>query len=339
MLAAAEAWGPEGTVADFVTLNTVEALWYVGEWPEAIGRLTATLEVDRPDLLRASLHARLGHLRLVTGDIDAADTAIAESRRRLSQGGADPLVVILQAIVDAELCIASGRPAEALTLAAPAFQQHLGRVWPTLLCELLCVAARAARQLPASEEAATAWLRPAVELMRGIRLRWWPPVILAELDRDSVPSWELALQALNTAETPVLVAMRTRVAAARALLIAGQRDRARSLLNDAGSMAARLRARPVLDDISALEVRFELAGAERSMPQQPRELAALTPREREILRLVAAGHTNRRIAAELVISVKTASVHVSHILAKLGVTTRGEAAAVAWKHGLTLGES
>ena len=60
----------------------------------------------------------------------------------------------------------------------------------------------------------------------------------------------------------------------------------------------------------------------------------LTAREYEVLRLVAAGHSNREIASELFISAKTASVHVSNILAKLGVTSRGEAAATAHRLGL-----
>ncbi|WSJ64233.1 LuxR C-terminal-related transcriptional regulator [Streptomyces sp. NBC_01310] len=55
----------------------------------------------------------------------------------------------------------------------------------------------------------------------------------------------------------------------------------------------------------------------------------MTSRERDVLRLVAAGSTNRKIAEELFISPKTASVHVSNILAKLGVAGRGEAAALA----------
>ncbi|MCY0931816.1 response regulator transcription factor [Streptomyces sp. H27-H1] len=61
----------------------------------------------------------------------------------------------------------------------------------------------------------------------------------------------------------------------------------------------------------------------------PVEALGLTSRERDVLRLVAAGHTNRQIAEELFISPKTASVHVSNILAKLGVAGRGEAAALA----------
>ncbi|HEX8133771.1 MAG TPA: helix-turn-helix transcriptional regulator, partial [Actinomycetes bacterium] len=63
------------------------------------------------------------------------------------------------------------------------------------------------------------------------------------------------------------------------------------------------------------------------------ELLGLTPREAEVLGLVARGYTNRQIAAALVISVKTASVHVSHILDKLDARNRVEAAAIA--HRLT----
>ena len=55
----------------------------------------------------------------------------------------------------------------------------------------------------------------------------------------------------------------------------------------------------------------------------------LTQREREVLTLVAGGRSNHQIAQELAMSAKTASVHVSRIIAKLGVTTRSEAAAVA----------
>ncbi|MET7801297.1 response regulator transcription factor, partial [Streptomyces decoyicus] len=59
------------------------------------------------------------------------------------------------------------------------------------------------------------------------------------------------------------------------------------------------------------------------------ESLGLTPRERDVLRLVADGRSNRQIADALFISPKTASVHVSNILAKLGVSGRGEAGAVA----------
>jgi DNA-binding NarL/FixJ family response regulator len=64
------------------------------------------------------------------------------------------------------------------------------------------------------------------------------------------------------------------------------------------------------------------------------ERFGLTPRERDVLLRVAEGRTNRQIAAELYISDKTASVHVSRILSKLGVANRAEAAAVAHRLGL-----
>jgi DNA-binding NarL/FixJ family response regulator len=60
----------------------------------------------------------------------------------------------------------------------------------------------------------------------------------------------------------------------------------------------------------------------------------LTPRERQVLVLVARGCTNREIGAELFMAEKTASVHVSRILGKLDVRSRTEAAAVAHRLGL-----
>jgi DNA-binding NarL/FixJ family response regulator len=60
----------------------------------------------------------------------------------------------------------------------------------------------------------------------------------------------------------------------------------------------------------------------------------LTPREAEVLALIAVGRTNRQIGDELFVSDKTASVHVSNILRKLGVKTRVDAAAVAQRLGI-----
>ena len=60
----------------------------------------------------------------------------------------------------------------------------------------------------------------------------------------------------------------------------------------------------------------------------------LTARELEVLGLLGRGRTNRQLGAELFISEKTARVHVSHILAKLGASTRTEAVDIAHRHGL-----
>ena len=75
---------------------------------------------------------------------------------------------------------------------------------------------------------------------------------------------------------------------------------------------------------------------ERGPRRRPasRQGESLTAREAEILALVALGRSNRQIGTQLFISAKTASVHVSNIIAKLGVTGRGEAVAVARDRGL-----
>jgi DNA-binding NarL/FixJ family response regulator len=73
---------------------------------------------------------------------------------------------------------------------------------------------------------------------------------------------------------------------------------------------------------------------DRPTPAAPPDPFGLTEREREVLALVAEGYTNRRIASELFISDSTAGVHVSHILAKLEVESRTEAAAIAVRLGL-----
>ena len=82
----------------------------------------------------------------------------------------------------------------------------------------------------------------------------------------------------------------------------------------------------------AQRARLDLAPPEAAFSkgkQSLEEILGLTPREAEVLTLVARGYTNREIAAALVISVKTASVHVSHILRKLRAPNRLAAATIA----------
>ncbi|WP_308207873.1 response regulator transcription factor [Actinomadura madurae] len=83
-----------------------------------------------------------------------------------------------------------------------------------------------------------------------------------------------------------------------------------------------------------LGARARLTAGRPARPEPSGPLAALTGREREVLKLVAEGHNNREIAATLFISPKTASVHVSNILAKLNATSRTQAAAIAHREGI-----
>ena len=93
--------------------------------------------------------------------------------------------------------------------------------------------------------------------------------------------------------------------------------------------------KPLLRELELLAQRARLDLAPPAAQHRPsasracEEILGLTPREAEVLTLVARGYTNREIAATLVISVKTASVHVSHILRKLDAPNRREAAAIA----------
>ncbi|MFD0732013.1 ATP-binding protein [Planotetraspora mira] len=114
----------------------------------------------------------------------------------------------------------------------------------------------------------------------------------------------------------------------------GDRDGACERLREAHPLAVSLRATPLVTQIEALARRVGNPLGESVRQAARDEQILLTPREVEVLRLVAAGRSNREIAAELFISAKTASVHVSNILPKLGVSSRGEAAAAA--HRLSL---
>lgn len=115
---------------------------------------------------------------------------------------------------------------------------------------------------------------------------------------------------------------------AEALATAGRPEESTEVAGAARDLATRLGARPVLDRLAAL------AAHEDSSGTSPSADALLTPRESEVLTLLERGRTNGQIAEELFISRKTASVHVSNILAKLGASTRGEAVSLARDAGL-----
>jgi DNA-binding CsgD family transcriptional regulator len=124
---------------------------------------------------------------------------------------------------------------------------------------------------------------------------------------------------------------RSRWRLAETLLSSGRREEASEQARAAYGVAVQLRAEPLRRALEALarRGRLDLGGGVRHEGG-----AGFTPRELEVLRLVAEGRSNQQIADTLFISRKTASVHVSNILSKLGVGTRVEAAAAAHRLGL-----
>jgi DNA-binding CsgD family transcriptional regulator len=124
--------------------------------------------------------------------------------------------------------------------------------------------------------------------------------------------------------------------AGAALAAAGQREAAIERLVDAHRCARRLGARPVAAQAAATLAQLG-EPLERHLGRRAaaeHEGAGLSRREVEVVRLVAAGRTNREIAAELVLSTRTVDMHVRNILAKLGCRSRTEAAGRATALGL-----
>jgi DNA-binding NarL/FixJ family response regulator len=117
------------------------------------------------------------------------------------------------------------------------------------------------------------------------------------------------------------------VGAARTLAAIGRSDEARRHAEAAAEDLARWRGWRV-DELRSLERRLGMGPA----PSGP---DTLTPREREVVALLAEGLTNSQLAERLYISPRTAAVHVSNILSKLAMSSRAEVAAWAVREGVT----
>ncbi len=179
--------------------------------------------------------------------------------------------------------------------------------------------ARRAHGVVATGDESRAWLaRLDADLLR-LRWRAGEAVPLADLEA----AWEGAVAAFERYGHVHEVA-RSQLRLAEVLGAAGEGGRAAELLEDVRTAAERLPSGPLREAAAAVNLR-------RQTPAPP---VTLTTREMEVLRLLARGRTNGQIAAQLFISVKTASVHVTHLLAKLGASSRGEAVALARDRGL-----
>lgn len=338
--------------------NLAETLYSLGRWDRAAEAGTKAERVGqsaKPRGFHATLRAQLA---LARGDLAAATSHLAAARGHFGNHNRAPqhelpLVRIAIGIAASEgrLLDARAELERALDAGFPPGTQRY--VWRMLLTA--AVAEADARDLSVAGPG-----RP--EILERIRATAKPlpthvPVwqayehwVSAELLRAEggarADTWTQVVTAFEALERPYELA-RVRHRLAEALLLSGEgdddRDRATELLRLAHAVASHLDARPLADSVTLLAQRARLPvnrPAEQSpAPAEPAESLGLTGRERDVLRLVSAGRTNRQIAEALFISPKTASVHVSNILAKLGVSGRGEAAAVAHRLELFPSES
>jgi DNA-binding CsgD family transcriptional regulator/tetratricopeptide (TPR) repeat protein len=344
-----------GSDATVLIANIIEALVASGEWDDA-DRLSAaavrSITANYPYMVlmtRADLELGRGDFASAKAHLDAALPSLREDR---GLGIYDVYLAEL-ALWERRWVDADAHVDAALTQARSPHSDQL-RVWFSAkglraLAELTALA-RARHDA----DAAIAWLARADRLITTARSAaatassitpnagGWLALAKAEHDRahslGAPDTWSGAANTWEHLERPVLAAY-CRWRESEALVAAdAPRTAAAVPLRYAHMVATRVGAEPLKREVELLaqRARLDLARLEPTPPDETSRWAdtlGLTPREVDVLGLVARGYTNPEIGKALFISVKTASVHVSNVLRKLDVSNRREAAAVA--HRLT----
>jgi DNA-binding CsgD family transcriptional regulator len=324
-------------VAAPIAGNLAESLASVGRWDEALETLEEVLSLELP--ARGRVHPLLvrGTLAVARGELKVAADILAEVRALPAGLWAEAQCALPLARLEIEHRLASGDLAGAVALAGalPPYDEETDPryPWVLLVTAMRACAEVAAAGLPAvdvarvrKDLASRAAMVPQVNPLHQA----YAATFAAEAGRaDSgadVALWDAAALAWGGLGQPYPEAYALLRAAGAGM--AGDREGAGVRLARAGELARRVGAGPLQQEIGQLarRARIQLPGAVSAGGGVP---FGLTAREMEVLRLVAAGRGNREIAAELFISPRTASVHVSNILSKLSVSSRGEAAATA----------
>jgi DNA-binding CsgD family transcriptional regulator len=347
------------------------ALYRLGEWSEARELLDRSAALSPTGALRIATEERAALLDVGQGRFDDAEARIAATRPMIERAVEAQLITPLtEAIVELALWqnrpeIARDAIAETLTRLPVAEPGYISRIGPVLGLATrteadIAIVARARGDEPLvrdSQVAAgsrVAAMRVLAEAARAERKHFagqadaWLAICEAEVRRLEGASDPSAWQAAGAAFEAIPMAYPRAYAlwrSAEASLAAGwKRDDAKRPLQEARGLADRLAAVPLLHEIDALasRARMDLAegaepgltpGAEPGVTPGPTRGSSmgLTKRELEVLRLIAAGRSNRQIAEHLFITEGTAGTHVSNILGKLGVRGRTEAAAIAYR--------
>jgi len=332
-VALARKHGQARTSGAFLTINLTEPLHALGRWDEVREMTEHALELSPPPLTRASLHYALGDIALARGDLVGAARAAAALEAVLAPTFSRTQELFPSVRLRIALRVAQGDLAGALDVVEhvvdelhPSVNVRYG--WP-----LMAAAAHACAEVPGERAARLlALLRDEAEKMPALgrpqlahRLVFEAEAARAEGDSGQA-RWDAVAAAWDDLGQPHPLAY----ALWRAAASAADRDDVTARLRRAAELADRLGARPLRERVeaSARRARVPLGGLAGG------HSLGLTPRELEVLGLVADGRSNREIAGELFISAKTVSVHVSNILAKLQVASRGEAAATAHRMGI-----
>ena len=320
--AACRRYGLSSYWGAFLAGNAAESMLTLGRLDEAEELVRTTLADTVSDL--AAVHLRLlsAELALRRGDLDACDAALADVRA-LGAAGHSAEMAGSVARVEAQLAIARGRWEEA----REAVRYGLDRLGDDARMVSGLVAAGVAAERDA--DSARGLLErleatdPRVPMAHAYAL-----TARAEAAPLDAGGWRAAAEAWESLPCPYDAGW-ARLREAEALLAAGAgRAAAEAPLRAAAAAARDLRASILLRETELLAARARIdLGEPAAEPAAGPPTAGLTPREIEVLAHVAAGRTNRQIADALYISPRTAGVHVSRILAKLGAATRGEAAA------------
>jgi DNA-binding CsgD family transcriptional regulator len=322
--------------------NFTYALYAIGDWDRCWSLLTAMLRLLPPGANAATTRALVAQLAADRGELALAREQIDQLGELMPPGSrGSPLVSrVPPAVSAAHLALNEGDPEHALQVLSPVLAASDLADQSAVAFEAVLVAARALSRLtaaaPDSEQLvaeAAGRLHPLGELGKA----WQAEVAcrLADLrGEDDQEAWAEVVDAWRAVDF-VYYRAGAQLEFARALIRSGDRDAAADELDDGLRAARALGAAPLVDEFRRLgrSARIRLEGEEASAAT-PAAVRRLTGRETEVLALIARGLTNQQIAAELFISPKTASVHVSRIITKLGLANRTEAAAYAHQHGL-----
>lgn len=353
----AREYGLARATGTLLAANVAEPLMSLGRWDEAGEVIEHALDLYPPPGTRAVLLLLTGQMALARGDLARAAQSATATRGALTWHGYRDQTHLPLARLETGLRLAQDRPGDALMIAEQALDHADVRrspryTWPLLVasaraCGTALTSAAAVRDdsLAGRAHRLVDRLRELAETMDVIgpvqqahRLTFaadsvWAGAAGGVPGAGALAQWDAIAKAWDRLQCPYPQA-RALLRAAEAAMGRGDRDGAAQRLARAAPLADRLAAGPLREQIEAVARRARLSLPARPAGGQAERNFGLTAREIEVLRLVSAGRSNRDIAAELFISAKTASVHVSNILAKLHAASRTEAAAIAHRAGL-----